>query len=116
MNKQSRRDFLKLLGLTAGSLMVPQEVFSNTKTTRKPNVLLIFTDDQGSIDVNCYGAKDLHAPVEVGQSIYQGISTPESQKTLLILPNSRHGAEGNDVPLMQTAIKEFIDQALMLDK
>jgi len=55
-----------------------------------------------------YGAKDLQAPVEVGQSIYQGISTPETQKTLLILPNSRHGAEGDDVPLMQTAIKEFM--------
>ena len=28
----------------------------------RPNVLLIFTDDQGSIDVNCYGAKDLDTP------------------------------------------------------
>jgi len=63
-----------------------------------------------------YGAKDLHAPVEVGQSIYQGISTPESQKTLLILPNSRHGAEGNDVLLMQTAIKDFIHQTLMVKR
>ena len=60
MNKQTRRDFLKLLGLTAGSLMMPQAIFGNTKTTRKPNVVLIFTDDQGTIDVNCYGAKDLY--------------------------------------------------------
>ena len=29
---------------------------------RKPNVILIFTDDQGSIDANCYGAKDLTTP------------------------------------------------------
>lgn len=28
----------------------------------RPNVLLIFTDDQGSIDLNCYGAKDLYTP------------------------------------------------------
>ncbi len=28
----------------------------------KPNVLLIYTDDQGSIDLNCYGAKDLITP------------------------------------------------------
>ena len=60
-----------------------------------------------------FGAKDLHAPVEVGQRIYQGISTPESQKTLLILPNSRHGAEGNDILVMQKAIGAFIDQTLM---
>lgn len=63
-----------------------------------------------------YGAKDLHAPVEIGQSIYQEFSTPESQKPLLILPNSRHGAEGDDVPLMQTAIKDFIDQTMMWEK
>jgi arylsulfatase A-like enzyme len=29
---------------------------------RRPNVLLIFTDDQGTVDVNCYGAKDLATP------------------------------------------------------
>ena len=28
----------------------------------KPNIIIILTDDQGSIDVNCYGAKDLHTP------------------------------------------------------
>jgi arylsulfatase A-like enzyme len=29
---------------------------------RRPNVIFILTDDQGSIDVNCYGAKDLVTP------------------------------------------------------
>jgi len=29
---------------------------------KKPNVILILTDDQGSIDLNCYGAKDLKTP------------------------------------------------------
>lgn len=29
---------------------------------RKPNVILIYTDDQGSIDLNCYGATDLKTP------------------------------------------------------
>jgi arylsulfatase A-like enzyme len=29
---------------------------------RKPNVIIIFTDDQGTIDMNCYGAKDLATP------------------------------------------------------
>ncbi len=28
----------------------------------RPNVLFILTDDQGSIDLNCYGAKDLATP------------------------------------------------------
>ncbi len=29
---------------------------------RPPNVLLIYTDDQGSLDLNCYGADDLVTP------------------------------------------------------
>ena len=29
---------------------------------KKPNVIVILTDDQGSIDMNCYGATDLHTP------------------------------------------------------
>ncbi|AZQ63858.1 DUF229 domain-containing protein [Flammeovirga pectinis] len=29
---------------------------------KKPNVLLIYSDDQGSLDMNCYGAKDLKTP------------------------------------------------------
>ena len=28
----------------------------------KPNVIFIYTDDQGAIDLNCYGAKDLYTP------------------------------------------------------
>ena len=33
-----------------------------TAEARKPNVLIIFTDDQGSVDAGCYGAKDLETP------------------------------------------------------
>ena len=31
-------------------------------TLERPNVVLILTDDQGSVDVNCYGAVDLITP------------------------------------------------------
>ncbi|MHC4657514.1 MAG: sulfatase-like hydrolase/transferase, partial [Planctomycetota bacterium] len=41
---------------------MPQVVFGRKKALRKPNVVLIFTDDQGTVDVNCYGAKDLFTP------------------------------------------------------
>ena len=60
MNRQTRRDFLKVLGLTAGSLIITGSVFGKRRAARKPNVILIFTDDQGTIDVNCYGSKDLY--------------------------------------------------------
>ncbi|KPK36462.1 MAG: hypothetical protein AMJ65_16140, partial [Phycisphaerae bacterium SG8_4] len=59
-SKQTRRGFLKMLGAAAGTLMVRPAAFGRRSSARKPNVVLIFTDDQGSIDVNCYGARDLY--------------------------------------------------------
>lgn len=35
---------------------------STTPTNDLPNVIIIYTDDQGTIDANCFGAKDLHTP------------------------------------------------------
>ena len=61
MSVQTRRNFLKALGVAASATVLPQALLGQTKR-RRPNVLLIFTDDQGSIDVNCYGAKDLITP------------------------------------------------------
>jgi arylsulfatase A len=65
----NRREFLRAAGAvgTAGiaAAMTPGGLFAAAASAgpkRPPNVILIFTDDQGSIDVNCYGAKDLHTP------------------------------------------------------
>lgn len=37
---------------------------SNTvkKVNKSPNVVIIYTDDQGTIDANCYGSTDLYTP------------------------------------------------------
>jgi arylsulfatase A len=29
---------------------------------QKPNVIIFFTDDQGTLDANCYGSNDLYTP------------------------------------------------------
>ena len=34
----------------------------DASNNRQPNVLIIYTDDQGSFDLNCYGSKDLATP------------------------------------------------------
>ena len=36
--------------------------YSTTLLARRPNVILIYTDDQGTVDANCYGANDLITP------------------------------------------------------
>ena len=59
-----------------------------------------------------YGQRDLIAPPEVGQGIYGAIQTPPEKKQFLLLPNSRHGAEGPDIGLMQTGIREFIGRTV----
>lgn len=59
-----------------------------------------------------YCQKDLVVPVEVGQIIYNEIA--EQNKELLILENSRHGAEDNDVLIFQEAIKKFYSQISIL--
>jgi len=46
---------ITLLSSCAGAADAAQD-------TRCPNVLLIYTDDQGTLDVNCFGSKDLHTP------------------------------------------------------
>ena len=48
---------------------------------KKPNVVIIYTDDQGSVDVNSYGAKDLVTPhmdyiIENGTSFTQFYASP----------------------------------------
>lgn len=45
--------FALALSILASSLLSANE---------RPNVVILFTDDQGTLDVNCYGAKDLYTP------------------------------------------------------
>ena len=61
MNKtdQTRRDFLKTAGATLlGSAVLGRSCFGGS--ARRPNVLFILTDDQGTLDANCFGSTDLH--------------------------------------------------------
>jgi len=53
-----RRDFLRTTA--AASLLGP--LSRATAQARRPNVLLIYADDMGSLDLNCYGSSDLITP------------------------------------------------------
>ncbi|MEM9347879.1 MAG: sulfatase-like hydrolase/transferase [Planctomycetota bacterium] len=46
-----------------GLILVSQALLGCTAAEpRPPNVLIILTDDQGTLDVNCYGSTDLYTP------------------------------------------------------
>jgi len=50
--------------MAAGALgmMIPDAVFAQIAAGRKPNVIIVFTDDQGALDAGCYGTKDIVTP------------------------------------------------------
>ena len=50
---------IKQLILTTGGLLLAGIVEAQPA---HPNVILIYTDDHGSLDVNCFGARDLCTP------------------------------------------------------
>lgn len=53
----------RLLLFTTILLTLITPVFAEAQMkASKPNVILFFSDDQGTLDVGCYGAKDLHTP------------------------------------------------------
>ncbi|HEY2586328.1 MAG TPA: sulfatase-like hydrolase/transferase [Tepidisphaeraceae bacterium] len=56
----SRRQFVQ--ATAASMLAAPLLGAEGAAGQRKPNVILIMLDDLGSIDANCYGAKDLVTP------------------------------------------------------
>ena len=64
--KQTRRSFLKTTGLGLVALAYGRCASlvgaSDTPGSRKPNVVIFLTDDQGTLDANCYGSKDLYTP------------------------------------------------------
>jgi arylsulfatase A len=55
----NRRQWLQL---TAGAVASGALLNRRAAAARSPNVIIIYTDDQGSIDLNSYGAEDLHTP------------------------------------------------------
>ena len=58
--RQTRRDFLKALGLGAAALAVPGAAKAAAK--RKPNFVFLLADDLGWTDLGCYGSRFYETP------------------------------------------------------
>jgi arylsulfatase A-like enzyme len=69
MERQTRREFLKRLGFTVASagalsLLPGQAVMARSGKARKkrPNIIVIISDDMGYADIGCHGCKDIASP------------------------------------------------------
>ena len=51
-----------IIPLTLGLIFLIQLSSCAQQRVQKPNVIIIYTDDQGTLDAGCYGAKDLYTP------------------------------------------------------
>jgi len=59
----SRRQFLRVIGIGAAGLAVPQLLAGKqSSAARKPNFIIFFTDDQGYNDVGCFGSPNIRTP------------------------------------------------------
>ena len=59
----NRRDFLKTAGLGVAAMALPAcASMSAPAARRKPNFVIIFTDDQGYEDVGCFGSPLIETP------------------------------------------------------
>ncbi|MHC4639778.1 MAG: sulfatase-like hydrolase/transferase [Planctomycetota bacterium] len=58
----TRRQFLKTMGLAAATLAIPGFTRAVEKCKTKPNILIILSDDMGYGDVGYHGCKDIPTP------------------------------------------------------
>lgn len=62
MCKPTRREFLKSVGFTAGSFIIPSLVFGRQRRTRKPNIIVIMSDEHNASVLGSYGNDIVRTP------------------------------------------------------
>lgn len=74
------------------AIAVGERLFSETSCVAQqpPNVVIIYTDDQGSLDLNCYGSKDLDTP-HLDKLASQGVRFTQMYSPSAICSASRAG-------------------------
>ena len=82
--------FLSLLLLTSALAL-------SVHAAKKPNVIVIYTDDQGSVDANCYGATDLITP-NIDRLAATGVRFTQMYSPSAICSASRAGLLTGRIP------------------
>lgn len=92
-NPMDRRKFITLSGAAAaGFLLKGCNSLTNPMSSpgRKPNVMVIFTDDQGYGDLGCYGCEDFPTP-NIDYLARRGVRCTDGYSTCPVCSPSRAG-------------------------
>lgn len=85
---------LSIIVLISGLYLLPRtgraETTIPTKESRPPNVIVFYTDDQGSLDANCYGSQDLITPT-IDKLASKGVKFTQMYSPSAICSSSRAG-------------------------
>lgn len=78
--------------------------------SRKPNVVIFYSDDQGTLNAHCYGSKDLFTPVmdklaKTGTRFTQAYAHTVCCPSLAVLLTGRHPQRGGVTAWTQTNAK-----------
>jgi arylsulfatase A len=86
-----------LAAIFTGSLFSLTLVADDAATPDRPNVIIIYTDDQGTLDLNCYGAEDLQTP-HLDRLATQGVRFSQMYAPSAICSASRAGLMTGRIP------------------
>lgn len=86
----NRRDFLKLMGISSALFSMSSCLKKPEISQDKPNIVIIFTDDQGYADVGCFGAKGFKTP-NLDQMAEKGMKFTSFYVTQAVCSASRAG-------------------------
>ena len=121
MHILDRRDFLR--AVAGGALAFAAPKAHGQTSARRPNVIIILSDDQGTLDINNYGSKDLHTP-NLDALAARGVKFTQFYDAAPVCSPSRgalltgrypqnNGVENNSQPLREgeTTIAEMLKGA-----